>query len=229
MKRGETKSWGPSRHRPQSESARICEICGPEEPRAWAGRTCERLNRWAAVSGDHHLDSDGRFGTIRHGSVDSRRRSRDSRSFGGDGARANPRLNLQYRELEPVGLTMTTAVLLIAHGSRRPDANRDLVELAQLVQAQGGYSIVEPSYLELTEPTIPAGGRACVARGATRVLMLPYFLSAGVHVVQDLEAYRAELTTEFPQVEFVLCEHLGLDPLMVALVLKRLREAKGTI
>lgn len=117
---------------------------------------------------------------------------------------------------------MTTAVLLIAHGSRRPDANRDLVELAGQVRDRG-YAIVEVAYLELAEPTIPAGGQACVARGATRVLMLPYFLSAGVHVVQDLEAFRAELSALYPAVEFIRCGHLGLDPLMVDLVLKRLR------
>ncbi len=30
------------------------------------------------------------------------------------------------------------------------------------------------AYLELTPPTIAEGGRACVQRGATRVLMMPY-------------------------------------------------------
>jgi sirohydrochlorin ferrochelatase len=117
-----------------------------------------------------------------------------------------------------------TVVLLIAHGSRRPEANQDLVELADLITARNEYDFVEVSYLELAPPTIVEGGRRCVEKGATRVLMLPYFLSAGVHVVMDLEANREQLSKEFPQIEFVLCPHLGLHPLMADIVLARLRQ-----
>jgi len=116
------------------------------------------------------------------------------------------------------------AVLLIAHGSRRPEANADLLQLAEQVTKTGGYTIVEVSYLELTSPTIDEGGRECIRRGAQRVLMLPYFLSAGVHVVQDLETARQTLSKEFPHIEFRLCPPLGLHPLMVQIVLSRLQE-----
>ncbi|MBI1345653.1 cobalamin biosynthesis protein CbiX [bacterium] len=117
-----------------------------------------------------------------------------------------------------------TAVLLMAHGSRRAAANNDLQTLADLILQRGLYPIVEVSYLELTEPSIPNGGANCVAKGATRVLMLPYFLSAGVHVANDLREFQQQLTANLPGVEFVLCPHLGLHPLMVELVLARLAE-----
>jgi sirohydrochlorin ferrochelatase len=117
-----------------------------------------------------------------------------------------------------------TAVLLIAHGSRRSDANQDLVELAQQLRMRSGYAIVEASYLELAEPTIEQGGRACVEQGARRVMLLPYFLSAGTHVTADLERIRAELAAAHPSVEFRLCPPLGLHPLMVQIVLDRLAD-----
>jgi sirohydrochlorin ferrochelatase len=117
-----------------------------------------------------------------------------------------------------------SAVLLIAHGSRRPEANADLVRLAGLLANDPEFDIIETSYLELAPPDIPSGGRRCVARGAKTVRMLPYFLSAGAHVVEDLESHRAELSAEFPQVRFELCPHLGLHPLMVEIVRQRLRE-----
>lgn len=120
-----------------------------------------------------------------------------------------------------------TAVLLIAHGSRRAAANQDLVQLAQRVADSGGYQIVEVSYLELAEPDIASGGRNCVRRGARRVLLMPYFLSAGVHVVNDMEEQRSALSAEFPEVEFILCPHLGLHPLMVEIVLGRLVEGNA--
>ena len=128
-------------------------------------------------------------------------------------------------ETKPAQEIPCVVVLLIAHGSRRAEANDDLVKLAELVSAKRLYSFVEVSYLEITSPTILEGGRTCVARGATKVLMLPYFLSAGVHVVMDLEEVRQKLTAEFSHVEFVLCPHLGLHPLMADIVLDRLHAA----
>ena len=117
-----------------------------------------------------------------------------------------------------------TAVLLIAHGSREPAANRDLLELAGRFAALGPYPIVEACFLELTEPNIPAGGERCVARGATRVLLVPYFLSAGVHLVRDLTSARDELEARHPHVEFRLGPALGPHPLLDELVRSRILE-----
>jgi sirohydrochlorin ferrochelatase len=118
-----------------------------------------------------------------------------------------------------------SAVLLIAHGSRRAEANEDLPRLAEAVRRRGAYAIVEIAYLELAEPTIPQGAQACATQGAKRVLMLPYFLSAGSHVVEDLEQYRRELSERFASVSFQVCRPLGLHPLMFEIVADRLREA----
>jgi sirohydrochlorin ferrochelatase len=119
-----------------------------------------------------------------------------------------------------------TAVLLMAHGSRRAEANEDLARLAELVRQQNRYAVVEIGFLELAEPTIQDGGRRCVRPGVRRVLMMPYFLSAGVHVVQDLEEIREHLAQEFPEITFALRPHLGLHPLMAQIVLDRLAEGE---
>lgn len=117
-----------------------------------------------------------------------------------------------------------TAILLIAHGSRHEPANADLRRMARDLAARGDYPIVEPAFLELAEPDIPAGGAACVARGAGRVWMIPYFLAAGVHLVRDLAAARDDLATRHPGVEFALGAPLGPHPLLEWLVLERVRE-----
>ncbi len=119
-----------------------------------------------------------------------------------------------------------SAALLIAHGSRRPEANRDLVDLAVAIRGRTHYPIVEVAYLEVVEPTIPQGARRCVEQGATRVSLLPYFLSAGAHVVEDLERIRADLALEFPAVQFALCQPLSLHPLLIEIVVERLKEAE---
>ncbi|MGP0067152.1 MAG: sirohydrochlorin chelatase [Isosphaeraceae bacterium] len=117
-----------------------------------------------------------------------------------------------------------TAVLLIAHGSREPSANDDLVQLAARLAGSGEHPIVEACFLELAEPDIPAGGSRCVDQGATHVLMVPYFLSAGVHLRRDLTAARDKFTRKYPDVDFRLGPPLGPHPLLDSLVEARIRE-----
>lgn len=119
-----------------------------------------------------------------------------------------------------------TALLLIAHGSRRAEANADLEFVAAAVRERGRYPLVRVSYLELAEPGIEAGGAQCVEAGATNVVLLPYFLSPGVHVAEDLTEARDKLIARFPGVRFVLADPLGRHPLLVDVVEQRAAEAE---
>src|SRR5437762_3576449 len=120
---------------------------------------------------------------------------------------------------DPKAVLPKTALLLIAHGSREANANRDLYELVQQLRQQAHYALVEASFLELAEPAIDQGAAHCVAQGAQRVILLPYFLSAGVHVTRDLCEAHQKLATRYPQVEFCLAQPLGLHPLLLQVVL----------
>ncbi|HEV2949087.1 MAG TPA: CbiX/SirB N-terminal domain-containing protein [Gemmataceae bacterium] len=117
------------------------------------------------------------------------------------------------------------ALLLIAHGSRQEEANDDLRDVVAQMRKQGDFAFVEGAFLELAEPTIEEGGARCVELGAKRVVMLPYFLSAGVHVRQDLTAIRGKLAERFPEVDFRLAEPLGPHPLLLEIVAQRARQA----
>lgn len=121
--------------------------------------------------------------------------------------------------------TRKTALLLIAHGSRRPEANADLEHVAARLRERGRYPDVQVSFLELAEPSIDGGGALCAGRGATDVVLLPYFLSPGKHVVEDLAAARDRLAAAFPGVRFVLAEPLGRHPLLLDVLEQRAGEA----
>ena len=118
-----------------------------------------------------------------------------------------------------------TAILLIAHGSRLATANTDLLQLAEQLRLRFPGQVIETAYLELAEPNIPQGAARCVTLGAKRVLLLPYFLSAGTHVTEDLRRYRAQFAEQWPSIRFELCPPLGLHPLMLDIVCDRLSEA----
>jgi sirohydrochlorin ferrochelatase len=116
---------------------------------------------------------------------------------------------------------VTTAILLIAHGSRRAAANDDLKRIAEQIASRRPDAVVEIAYLELAEPSISQGAAACVTRGANEVRMLPFFLSPGSHVVDDLERFRSGFESQYPGVAFILCPPLGLHPLLVDVLLER--------
>jgi sirohydrochlorin ferrochelatase len=119
----------------------------------------------------------------------------------------------------------TTALLLIAHGSRQVEANADLHHLAGELQRRGCYAIVEPAFLELAEPTIAQAAERCIQQGAERVIMVPYFLSAGVHVKRDLQDQCQQLDQRFRPAVFLLAEPLGRHPLLIEVVVERARQA----
>ncbi len=92
--------------------------------------------------------------------------------------------------------------------------------------ATGDYPIVQAAFLELADPDIPTGGDRCVHRGAACVLMVPYFLSEGVHLTRDLIAARDDLRDRHPSVEFRLGPPLGPDPLLDRLVALRIEQTQ---
>jgi len=126
-------------------------------------------------------------------------------------------------------MTNMNAILLIAHGSRRAEANADVNHLADRIRERGVYPCVETAYLELAEPNIETGGVRCVEHGATNVTLLPYFLSPGVHVREDLIEARDILAKRFPMVTFRLAEPLGRHPLLIDIVEQRAQECEGKL
>lgn len=123
---------------------------------------------------------------------------------------------------------MQTALLLIAHGSREPEANADLYHVVAEMRRRGAYPIVEAAFLELAQPDGDEAGRRCVEQGAGSVVILPYFLSAGVHVRRDLTGIRERLSAAFPNVQFALAEPLGRHPLLIDIVAERARAVRPT-
>jgi sirohydrochlorin ferrochelatase len=124
----------------------------------------------------------------------------------------------------PKGVTMKTAILLMAHGSRIPEANDAVHEIGAMVRELTGFEIVEVSFREQHLPTIQQGIDACVARGAERVLLVPYFLFIGAHVREDLPAELAEARKRYPGVAFAMGQHLGVHRKLAEIVTERIDE-----
>lgn len=116
------------------------------------------------------------------------------------------------------------SLIIIAHGSRRAQSNEEVKRLAQQVSLQAGdrFSSVGCAFLELASPSIPDAIDAAVAAGAGKLRLLPYFLSAGRHVVEDIPALVEAKQRQYPDILMCLDHHLGETPNMAQLVLSGL-------
>lgn len=82
------------------------------------------------------------------------------------------------------------ALLIVAHGSRRAASNDEVRALTQVVAERAGDTYVKVScaFLELADPPIPVALEGLIQTGVKDVTVVPYFLSAGRHVVEDIPA-----------------------------------------
>jgi sirohydrochlorin ferrochelatase len=119
---------------------------------------------------------------------------------------------------------MKTAILLMAHGSRIPEANDAAREVAAMVQRMTGYDIVEVAFREMHEPNIQQGIDSCVARGAGRILLMPYFLFMGAHVQHDLPEEIDEAQKRHPGLQMEMGPHLGVHQKLAEVVVDRIAE-----
>jgi sirohydrochlorin cobaltochelatase len=117
---------------------------------------------------------------------------------------------------------MSTAIILVDHGSREPSANEVVTEMARLVQAKvGDRAVVRWAHMELCEPNLEVAIDAAVAAGASLVIVQPLFLVPGRHAARDIPALASAARERHPGVTFQMGEVIGADPLLAELVVQR--------
>ncbi len=122
---------------------------------------------------------------------------------------------------------MRIAILLLGHGSRTEGANDGIYRVMDSLRNQTDY-VVEVGFLELSSPSVEDAVATCVAEGAERVVMIPYFLHQGLHVRRNLPAKCAEVGQRYPHIEFVLGDALGFHPKLAEIVLERVHASLKT-
>ncbi|SBT42314.1 uroporphyrinogen-III C-methyltransferase [Micromonospora auratinigra] len=117
-----------------------------------------------------------------------------------------------------------TWVALIGRGSTDPDANAEVTKVARLLWEGRGYAGVEPGFISLAEPSVPAVLERLRRLGARRIVVAPYFLFAGVlpdRIVAQSDAYAAE----HPELDVRVADLIGDCDELADLVLHRHAEA----
>lgn len=141
-------------------------------------------------------------------------------------------LDILSSRLEEAGMHMERngeertedAILLVGRGSSDPDANSDLFKVSRLLWERTPAKFVETCYIGVTEPNLEEGLKRCLALGAKRVFVLPYFLFTGV-LIKRIEGKMVEYSALYPEVEMKLAEYFGFHDALIDLIQERAEEA----
>ncbi len=120
-----------------------------------------------------------------------------------------------------------TALVIIGHGTRDRQGVAEFRQLVEMVAVARPEWIVEPCFLELAEPTVPAGLDRAVERGAEHVVVLPLLLFAAGHAKRDVPELLSAARQRHPQVAFTQAAHLGCQTSLLELSSLRFREASA--
>ncbi|WP_038840926.1 uroporphyrinogen-III C-methyltransferase [Salinispora arenicola] len=117
-----------------------------------------------------------------------------------------------------------TWVALIGRGSTDPDANAEVAKVARLLWEGRGYAGVEPGFISLAEPSVPAVLDRLRRLGARRIVVAPYFLFAGV-LPDRIRAQSQEYAAAHPELDLRVADLIGDCDALADLVLERRAEA----
>jgi len=95
---------------------------------------------------------------------------------------------------------------LFSHGSTLCGAGEALKSLAAQMQSDGAAPLVRVGFLNFSSPRFGEAFDECVASGATRIVVVPYFLVAGYFVKVELPEVLSPARERHPHIEVRVAE-----------------------
>ena len=120
---------------------------------------------------------------------------------------------------------MTTGFVVFAHGSRIESANQAVRDTAGRLARAGGFEHVEAAFLELGTPDLDGAVARLAARGVRRIVVLPYFLTLGLHLERDLPRLLEHASKAHPELDIRMAPPLDGHEALVNVLLDRAHDA----
>jgi sirohydrochlorin ferrochelatase len=114
-----------------------------------------------------------------------------------------------------------TGYIVFAHGSSVESANEAVRAVTAQLRERGRYEAVETAFLEGGRPDLQGAVEALSARGVEKVVVIPYFLTLGLHLQRDLPRLIKEIERAHPGLSVGVTPPLDGHPAMIDAVLDR--------
>jgi sirohydrochlorin cobaltochelatase len=123
---------------------------------------------------------------------------------------------------------MNDTILLVGHGSRDANGNREVEQFAQQWRAQHPKWRIELCFIEFADVLLDEG-LANAAKNSQRVIVIPLILNAAGHVKMEIPQHIAEARTHFPACQFIYAPHLGACDDILAILKRRLNTSMNAL
>jgi sirohydrochlorin ferrochelatase len=120
-----------------------------------------------------------------------------------------------------------TGFIVFAHGSRIESANQSVRDVVERMAVSGNHA-VEAAFLELGKPDLSGATGRLIARGATEIVVIPYFLTLGTHLQRDLPRLVQEAARANGNIEMRSTSPLDGHPALLEALLDRASEAMSS-
>ncbi len=120
-------------------------------------------------------------------------------------------------------ITLDSTVLLVGHGSRNSEGNREIECFASSWREQNPDWHIETCFIEFADVLLDAGldnAARHAADNSGRVIIAPLILNAAGHVKIEIPQFIQQARLRHPGIEFLYARHLGADD-AILMVLKR--------
>jgi sirohydrochlorin ferrochelatase len=121
-----------------------------------------------------------------------------------------------------------TGLILFAHGSKIAAANDAVRSVVEKLRQYSEYAAVEPAFLELADPDLPGAVSRLIQFGLRRIVVVPYLLTPGAHLTQDLPGIVAQLRNIYQGVSIEVTESLDGHPALLEAVRDRANQSHGS-
>jgi sirohydrochlorin ferrochelatase len=123
-------------------------------------------------------------------------------------------------------VAVSNGIVIFAHGSSVRSANDAVRKVAEAAARTGNLGDVEVAFLE-AEPSLDEAVARLAGRGVRRILVVPYFLTLGIHLQRDLPTMLDRIAQAHENVEVRSTAPLDEHPALVQILLDRIEEGMG--
>jgi sirohydrochlorin ferrochelatase len=121
---------------------------------------------------------------------------------------------------------MKTAVIILGHGSKRYVNDTQVKRIVAAIRESMSCDIVEYAYLQYVQPTPEEAVERCVQQGAKKIVIVPFFMQAGVHVTKDIPALLEKEKQKHPTLDIRVTDYVGTHSLMEQIVADLIRKSR---
>ena len=114
---------------------------------------------------------------------------------------------------------------MFGHGSTVESANDAVRAMAAELKRRRGYEAVETAFLESGKPDLGGAIDRLASDGVVHAIVIPYFLTLGMHLQRDLPRLVEEIRAAHPGMEIQVTPPLDGHPALIDALVGRAREA----